>query len=443
MRSFYKNIVIFFTFASEVTNAASKPAQYPLHDEECQNTSFSSTLGQTYTWAWDGKKVVAQQATTHHIGSGFSLSSNVIEKTLYGLHLQSQCELVDGKVACYGGVDVKAEEMPLKICQNAIYPRNSVEGVALTAANHLENAFGFYQSLPEKKKLKKAHLLVLPLFSKSIKSSSLQSDLEQTMVNNMTYSLTVDHQPVFAVLPSSEARKPKDEGAPNLWESSWAVSHEYAHHVFMSHTGVQRLSNTSLKAALSSHKHDEGYDQKNFMIKDWDAVNEAFSDLFGFYSLKTPHDYSQGLTCLEQNRYILSNKFKDGTSKSITKDKLLQFYSLQPASSDCNSGDFRRLHIMSAAIASGMHEIFTNSPDAQLEQEYLGSLLLRWADRLKDLLKDDPGGINLPRLIEEGIKVVARGEENNQLSEAQCQVIENKFPVFSQKWVNNKFKCEF
>ena len=384
------------------------------------------------------------------MGHNNSYVSKAVDATYYGLVQSRRCEFDEkGVLNCQLPLEPIRSERYLKVCQREqAYPRNSIESVAMTAAVQIDRAWDFYHQLEHRKSLARVKLLIHPFYEKEIYNNKGNFVKRTTMKDNLTYSYSSKKFPIFTIYPSGAFQDINSGISGYLWESPWAMAHEFGHHVFKTHTGLQHFSPTSLMA--SNHDSKQASLMKrnewtgSFQKKDFEAVNEAFSDMFAHYVIAGSGDYTKGFPCLETSRYLLSKTFKDGAVKKLTRPSLMNFYSLEEKSisNHCQTTDFSRSHTMAAVIARGMHQIFSLSYQDPPDRRKLASKLLNWADRIKHLIQKDPGRVTLGRLLEEGIQVVTRGTQQNQLNLRQCQAIQEYFPAFSNVWIGKRYHCE-
>lgn len=197
--------------------------------------------------SWNGHTTAFTQLSSSSIKGLPVLSSGLIKNTYAPRTFEMEC-LQHSAISTCGFVNHQ-HSVPLKICHaQALYPKDSVEHVALTSLAHLEKAYLFY--LAHKPAmvaaLPRAQLYILPQFITKHKHALTNQPIsESTTYDNLSYIEKFYDTPTFIIHPptptidppnslisSSSSSPPK----PYLWEYPWALAHELGHHILISHS---------------------------------------------------------------------------------------------------------------------------------------------------------------------------------------------------------------
>jgi hypothetical protein len=445
---------------------------YYLSDQACLDSGTGQVVSTYLYRMWNGSEVGVYKYTNQNSTVSSSLSSEVISETVINLHESSSvCLDQDSSGLCVEGTKVLSKPVLLPVCQDAyLYPRQSVEGVAISSAMSINRSFEFYKSL-DSNALPKVSLVVLPILEKSYMSRGqvVRSDFE---LNNLAYVESFLQKPAFVILPTSRDRQPfEDLSTLNLWESSWTLGHELGHHILATVSGVNKSAllvktdesiltrnfltsfGFSLIPFNSIYQGVGFHDFGNWLFMDndsimntrslqsvrsvgnidiWSGINEGFSDLFAT-AASSGGDLTRGVPCIAVSRNPDIGYFLTGEPKVLDAATLQQFHSTVSLSQslNCSAPWFQGPHSIGAVIAHGLRKLSTLQGQNSIE---FGRSLMLWAKSMGDMVRSTTT-LSLSDLTWEGIRSVIKSPTRNvRLNLEQCQVIYQVFPVWFQNW---------
>ena len=213
-------------------------------------TDQSNEVSQLLVRNWDGTVVTEQNYPVKGVAGKPLLKGSIIDKTLVSHSSVSTCIKVETGYSCPDDKVKITKPTPLPLCrENASYPRNSYEGVAVTSLFHLERAYEYFTKISDAEiNLNSVNLFILPRVERNIMNEYDPGVLvEKVLENNLSYIDDYYQRPSFMVHPTKIEDDPNaDLTKLNLWESSWALSHEFGHHVLTSITGLTSAKIDSL-----------------------------------------------------------------------------------------------------------------------------------------------------------------------------------------------------
>jgi hypothetical protein len=347
----------------------------------------------------------------------------------------------DCSLACDAAAKVESEPVELKICDPArTYPRTSVEGVALSSLASIETAHDFYAKLDGRTPaLRRANLMILPTIEKlypGTDASGRTVTLRELTADNLAYAPEFAKAPLFLMFPKSrQAERAGLWRDLNLWEVPWGVAHEYGHHVFRTHTGIEGeqthlWSRPSPRGAASDLPPASTQSSGAGRGQDvWNAVNEGFADLYAHYVFGSKPEQLRGVDCFDVNRDPASERFVVGT-KRLTTDVLDTFMGARAAAPrSCDEPDFHDGHFLGAIVAHGVDALFSvdaaGTGDGVAAEK--GDLLLAWAERLGTTARAKGMAQMTFALMVRDAFVVAAGRDG-RLGAEQCAVADEVFP---------------
>jgi hypothetical protein len=410
---------------------------YFVDDVDCMGGEGGKvTRAPVHMWQGDGTRPI--NYVFADTSAKASLAGPSISETYYNFHQRAACDVVDGQVVCPDKVTLVKEPLPLKLCRpEGPYARASVEGVGLASYANLATAYDFYQSLPGRSTaLLKSRLLVLPTVEKRYELKGEKK--RQISTDNLAYTPDFAGQPAFIVYP--KGRRTKEDGLwkdLNLWELPWAMAHEYGHHIFRTHTRVTRLGSenpTSLGDVLPIHSFDDAAASNLRSVggtEYWGATNEAFADLFSYYTHGGEPGLVDGVDCFDESRATESSSFFNGEAKRLDEEILGIFTSSSTvARGTCKNPNFQDIHAIGAIIAYGVNRLFdtaVNETHGAVAARTKAELLLQWAERLGALARTtSPANLNFALILKEAMTVTANA---GVATAEQCAVMRDVFPA--------------
>ena len=422
----------------------------PIKPRETGESEAPLTTGVLFDSAYASQYFVADTDCQSKRDSSI-LTGKGINVSFYNFYQRTTCATHDNANDC-GTAEVVNDAQNLRVCSKKVdYPRNSVEGVGRAALGNLATALHFYETIPAAStKLSNAALLVLP----RIETVFEDSDEITVSVDNLAYSPNYRGNPTFVIYP--KGAKSVREGRwlnVNFWEVPWAIAHEFGHHVFNTHSGIVGstrgifnflpLFGEPLQAQSGAVRK---INNEELLI----AVNEAFADLYAYYTLGGDPGVTDPLDCFQNTRDAGSSVFIDGTSKVMTAEVLATFTSNRAvaAPQSCKTPSFQEVHSIGAIIAYGIEQVYSavvlTNGQANSKEQLKASLLLAWAKRVGQTyptlgLDNTSGRTNLGKLIQDAVKVAAT---NNTLPNNACQVVRRIFPTYAPGWLSGELSCK-
>ena len=438
--------------------------QYNLDDPECLENTDELTIDNILVRDWSNGQLLENNIAVNGVWGSPNLQGSIVDRTLVSHTSVATCISTDQGYVCPDDSVDKNHPVLMPLCRrNASYTRNSYEGIAATSLIHLENAYSFYErQSPGGEKLPSVNLFILPKIQRNIVSGENKELLLETMTldNNLSYVDEYFKHPTFMIHPTKSEDDPKDDiFKANLWESSWALSHEFGHHILTSRSGL-----TSAKiSGIRGTNNNFGFDVKLNLIHEaeisqlsyasrvvdagveWGAINEAFADLYGYYSTGGGSGKTHGLECFGLSRDVTSDRFTDGSRKYLSELGYQTFYSnINYGSGSCQSPNYQSIHTIGAIIAHGLFKINEKS----INPQDAGRKLIKLADHLGSFVHENRRDFRLSDLIALGVNVFSGSNDilasynRVQLSQASCDIVRELFPGLMQEW-NTKvyFSC--
>jgi hypothetical protein len=181
--------------------------------------------------------------------------------------------------------------------QDGVYSRDSIERVTLSSIIGVQRARDFFSNyvLPARE-LRGIEIKILPTFETIWPGTAGSQGSRGVLVSNVAY-FPAEKQgpnPFIAVFPRKDS---DDEKSPRMWESSFIMAHELAHH------------------AERALKLDHFGESRTLMRR---AVSEAFADLLAFSATNLKDVELRKMPCLK-NRAVTNSVFSDGVEKTFDK----------------------------------------------------------------------------------------------------------------------------
>ncbi len=294
-----------------------------------------------------------------------------------------------------------------------------------------------YSYLISSYKIPKIKIEVLPRYSNISrkKSGRKKIKLKSYLVNNAMY---IGDLNTLVFLPQGENKYghiPFRE-VP-LWKSPTVVMHEYGHH-FFSHITLSSIGNTTLKRShtslcmdnthagfqtteTSGYKRDTPTKGETLL-----ALNEAFADLFSFYSVGADKQFYKKMDCMENTRDVQKSFFYSGRDKVLSGQAISNFLSRDknPNQSCDVAVNYQDPHIIGAIFAHSFDEAMSG---LGLHSSRKLRIILNWAKNLK---QDYEAAKKPEELLEKAAKsfyhkmILYRG-----FNKTKCQAFKQNFPT--------------
>ena len=385
-------------------------SQYFLYDPSCQQQSLEEI-----------RLVTTDDAGLLRLKTDAdSLQTNLIANTIYGELYRRHCHLYDDHQRCLDSnlrgapwVKVAGSGKQLRLCPiDGGYPEDSFEYIAVTSAYYLQRAQDFFvrsvgDSLPQ------MNLLILPFFQTTYPQDGVLQD--KFLYNNIIYFPASRD---LAVLPER-----RDYRGASLWDSSFVMAHEFAHHVQFAQIRKEINSLTALGTSPSR--------------RGLEVFLEGWADVFAYYSEgESSHNITR-YPGLGDDRDVARAYFSDGIAKTVDRQTLANYTDLHHhLPTACGPTNFNNSHTIGAVFARHMHIIVSHVLD-NLADHYETTdkyhYLHRWLVRA---VASREGGDNLfaellakiYREISSTIDEFAAVERQTQLQDEVCQLFEQGFP---------------
>jgi hypothetical protein len=313
----------------------------------------------------------------------------------------------------------------------------------------IEKAHAYYQtSSSHDAKLPASQLIVLPVIEQQVKfKDKTGNDRQESifMTDNMAFMPDLAGDPAFIVFPKGpHVRELGIWKNINLWESEWVIAHEYGHHIFMHHTQALKNSLQSINVHnIPTHAPFRSVKNTNAVAlvgknAPFGAVNEAFADLFGFFSVKQQSAAMNSLDCFRKSRDVSSAQFDTGGSKILTSEVLEIFGGVKPQIQSqqlgCGAPDYSEVHSVGALIAHAFYEVVKASEyfnKISVHDQAYANLIIEWPNALAS--KYGSKVILTPKfepLLNPFLQIVAQ-KQNGKLNKKQCEIVAAKLPAIS------------
>ena len=392
-------------------------SRYFLYDNTCREDAATNRPAKVYLTNFEQPLDLAT--------SQYSLSTALIDSTFYGqtyqrhCHFHSERHCLDEDFHPAAWKKANKSGGVLRICATQQdYPRESFEHVALVSALHLQTAQQFFtastgQTVPG------LSLLVLPFF-RTLYTDKDEQPQQQLMYRNIIY---FPNSKSLAVLPDQD-----DFRGRSLWESSFVIAHEFAHHV--------QFANHPKSTTVAALRSDA------LMNRALEAFLEGWADLYAFYAENEDASDIVSYPCFGYNRNVASPVFGDRSFKTVTPAALAAYYQGDRTSASCMQPDFSDSHIIGAIFAHHLHQTISflldsgwlDEPEPMTKYRYLH----RWFTSVfAQVLEDDKDPLR--KIIATLYQTIARelrqrvtaAEPRIWLTEQVCDRFETGFPTLS------------
>jgi hypothetical protein len=384
-----------------------EPVEYLLEDASCQSSQENVPLTRTSIPAWDGSDLVTKSITFKETKTGASIESPAVGRTIFQEELERYCAASYGSQRICIGKDGKEEPWttvspgrPLRVCQDGrTYGRNSYEGIALTSTYYLQHARETYlRASRESTGPAPIVLSIMPHVVDYYPTENAKGEpvrVKKYVTHNLAY---FPDSTLIAVFPEGRKRALTDKGF--FWESSFALGHEYGHHIdFSRHGGRYRSGGLHYIPELHMMSdvlaESQGFPSQSRRSLLGGALAEAFADLLAYYADGASGRSIAGLPEIGPNRNVGIARFGNGEAKVLNDERLQVFFrELNVESVPPTSSRYLDIHMVGAIIAHASDQIFVrllkahNEPGASTsldaDQRYL--LTLDWMDSVTEAL---------------------------------------------------------
>lgn len=437
---------------------------YFVEDLACQDETGLEAVGDQDIHQFGGGSTQPRSHSFQDFSSAESFQGPGFDQSIYNFQQQSKCTETAGAETCESGSRIVSPAKKLKICKrNANFARASIEGVALSSVSSLDGANKFYLTIPNARPaLKEATVIVLPIVEKIVTKKNTDGSeisFRSLLTDNLAFTSNFDGRPAFVVFPKSRNAVSKGRWQNlNLWELPWGMTHEFGHHVFRSHTGIEKLPGTlttvhglQFGTPIHSINFDETTESEpGFSLaartsgaeEVFSSINEGYADLYAYFALGQSSELTKGVDCFAVNRDITSAQFVNGAAKSLNTSVLEIFNASEPVKANsCDGPNFQDVHSIGAVIAHGVMLLYrSRAAVSGADSAQQAGWLLAWAEAIGDAVR--AGGrkaVTLDDMLKLAIKGVA--ESDGSLTRDQCKTIRSVFPAYAEAWLASSFTC--
>ena len=442
---------------------------YLIADPRCQGESGAVDLESGTIWTWlAGRGPAPDKASFTGFRTAESLTSPATERSLHGLEYTQSCTQGASGRTCSADVQVNSVPRDFRICQQTSdFARTSVEAVTLTSKHTVNAAWAWYRGLTgHRPEVARPNLLILPRAETRTRSADGRLETQEVMTDNLAYTPDYLERPTLIVFPKGKSlAKLGIWTGINLWEIPYGMAHELGHHIMQTHVGrpsggtslasgdaapgsgvvlsdVRRTLHDIVPPPIVVFDHRTKQPAEDSSLKpellrrsvgvteNYSAINEAFSDLFAWYSLGSPPRMLAGVDCFSETREADSPTFFGGRPKVLDAPTLAIWQSTvvrPPAAEPCKGPNLQGVHDFGAIVAHGLARLFQERVGGDSAER--GRLLLLWAANMKTFIDSaNPADVTVSALASEGIAAASR---DGVLSGAQCAIVREVFPVIA------------
>lgn len=451
-------------------------------DPACTADSALDDLGVQTIWRWRNGRLADENYDFSGFSGKTSLSGPGLEPAVRGISMEftQRCtESSSGGASCTGaGGRIYPSRIGIPICRSdIIYPRDSVEGAALTATASLNDAAHFHTELGGT--LEPVTLSVFPYVRDLLEIHRLNGEtqnLEEQRVDNAFWMATRQGNSYISILPSSEAFQEANPSGPNFWEVPFVVVHEYGHHVFaqaarslttgtFSATGeittvggviapqwriVKTLPPVTPKPGRPGSGASGGGTLGGRAVTENEvlgALNEAFADAFAFLAAGAAPGQTKGVPCMGNDRDPASPMLLGGHMprlKLLDDQALDEFFSsvaqagVATNNPICPAFNMQDIHILGAIVAYGFQ--FVAGDEVPVLER--GRILMNWARSL-GLVRQE--GLSprafLKASMQAYLERLAERQNGSRLNPDQCGRARLMFPEAATHAFGNRIGC--
>ncbi len=392
-----------------------------LEDPSCLQNGSSIPIANATIYEWDGYKTSPKVVpfpgrtvdqtdfgTINVMGAAINYTQNY------------KCTLNNaGERKCVDNTKDKTENNWLRICRaSGVYGRDSIEAMTLTAMHYTEAAYNFYNSITGN----------MPGITKSIMISQPKINREIIKTNGDVKNRVDSDNAAFAELPGS-AGKPSyglfmiypttqrwfATNKNNLWEVPFVMQHEFGHHVFSHYIkdkansiGLSLKSSSELQSIMPNPDKTSRARMSLTSSADTaqlalDGINEAYADLYGYFSGNSARDQLRGIECLAVSRDPSSPVTKGGQPKGLDQTRIDIYEGRRSASTttnDCYEPAFDDEHDIAVALGQPLAR-FIETLAPQANGNFRARFLLVWATRMQGLINQGSSNISVDTLVRE------------------------------------------
>lgn len=443
-------------------NSPSDAFSYVREDPSCSSNNALTSIAEPAIRVFEHASVTSIKATLRGAFGNPYLAGPHISLTAYDYETRKDCS---PRGDCQERIIRGASALP--ICRaDGAYARESVEGVGVTSYAHLDRVFQAHADASGKT-LSQVRLFILPKVVEVDANAT-----ESIMSDNAAY---VGGEKAVLMYPKGRIGA-KLWPNVNLWESSFVVAHEGAHHIFQEYFFNTIRPNGALASLVHKHppvlkklkesdyfpsptqreaQDSHGVDANEVI----GAVNEGFADLYAYYAVRENSASIGEMACFTKGRDVASPFFRTGEKKELSANGLNTF--LSPVAIDpyvpsqtypCDVLDFQDIHHLGAIIVHGLDRVFADSArvkSASDKTKEKAKLATEWVDAMAKRTLAEASrssqlpypGVFLQMMVEEGVR---RGSvDGKTLTATQCAAVKDVFPVYEADWKRTGvFTCQ-
>ncbi len=356
----------------------------------------------------------------------------------------------------------QSEGSPVLICKipKDGYPVRSVENIALVAIASYKKTLRDYSFVSDKSPPRNIMILVAPIFEKIFHIKNENTELRYD-VDKARWTQKADLRRgwnyTIQVLPSSLWMRRNNPMRKDLFLQMGVISHEAGHHIFASR--VPKLK----KYGLHSQNSDGEFSYISYFEKNdrnagvesiISAIDEAYADSVShltFASSTSIHYTLESANSSEARRVSSPRTSLKNTgpeyTKALTEPVLRHFLSLKKTQAPQDVPDHQDIHTVGAILAHSLDALFGNKvgdsrEDPRSEEKY--KLLNAWIDEIEKLfLSKTEYYSDMPsQFLNDALWVAVKLAfiKGAELSKTQCEILEQKFPVFVVDW-KKRYRC--
>ncbi len=426
---------------------------------------------------------------------GLNLSNAIIENAFTGLQVIETTTNIEEDTFIGGAQKdifrqtIETENINngyiVSLCRSAeSIPPYSKEGAAIGMKTQADAAHKLYLAiqagrtrsdveLPALQKINLNAAIDVKLVERNVDKNDKATEETSFLTDNAVFSPNGKVSQLISYPQSTEAKQLGLLGGIPLWSVPGVFQHEFGHFVFHSimndsnssgyaayleysarhpdlhlfhqptHTARKIAASPGLTANLAAFQQTQ-----QFFIG---ALNEGFSDLWSYYTMKQPKDMFN-ISCFAKNRNIASDVYYNGLAKtwdSALWNKVFSFSlqdDLRNVSRDpverCSQPIFSSIHIVGAAMAHTADAVFTAAALANPSKDssiLKAEMSIAWLQTMKqsDEFSDLGAKASLSRILNTAISTgmtYLNGGDSTQF----CKVVTSKFPALVSRWKSPK-----
>ena len=309
----------------------------------------------------------------------FSEQSNLVERTEFAgsFRGRSQTELLNSP-------DIENSAHTFEVCDiEGEYEQNTYQDAALSILAPIKNFENRFPELTQNLNLPEIKVRVAPLMRQGNKY----------LINNAFYYSGTREITFLPQGYDNEEDFDLPLGGKPLWKFPMVALHEYGHHIFVEkmRAGTNNsnlppmglcFDNSPSLSHVNQNSSEVGQAREVSKALAMVAVNEAFADIFAYYSEPEGRGLL-GMGCMTRSRDIESRRFFNRDPKTLGDEQINSFLSpVKEAYTSCDQmTNFQDPHIIGAVFSRA---IFKFLQFRNISDERKISILLEWVNRFID-----------------------------------------------------------